>query len=145
MNTDHNPIPIGVIIIRYTTLAFSMGLGWFAVIYGVLLGAGGAGTSQFLSDTAKNLSPLLFIAALLSFFAFLILEKPKKMIWYFSIGFWLFLLLSFISIIFSNDPFFRSFPYPITEFCLVPIIYSSVCLICFQTAKVKMYFHVKKT
>ncbi len=139
--------PVGVTIIRYATLLFSLGFGFYSVLFFGLLGAGGAGDSQFhVSVAATNLSLLLFVTAFFSFLIFVALNQPKKGNWYCVIGFWLFILLSYVPVIFAGDPFFIGAPTPkyLIKICLVPIIYSSVCLIYFQIARVKEYFHLKR-
>ena len=137
--------PVGLTIIRYATLLFSLGFGFYAVFSATVLGIGGAGNPDYRAPQTESYLSLFFVVtAVLSFLDFVVLRiRPRRSLYSFQIGFWLFLLSSYGLLIFDSL-FIGGSPMPtvLIEIWLIPVAYSLVCIVYFQMARMKDYFHV---
>ncbi len=150
--------PSGVLVVGLLSLLSSFPLGLLALITLVLHFVGGAGLRIVI--TPLEWLPIL-TPAFLGLFAFvtsilLLVGTSSKYLWFAMIAFWVILLAFFacwdytIWRSYGLDWIFRGGRLEVWNYTqiivsLLPLAYGIGCLLYFQTAKVKQYFHVRKS
>jgi hypothetical protein len=142
--------------IQILTFLLSLMVGGFAVLFTVAMGVGGAGNPnpRDFNPYLVGYATLFFATAGLSFITIFVSSLRRTYIWFSLIGYWVFLMIAYIPMIFVGDPFTFIGRDALTELAransiiyqcisLAVISYSLACIICFQTKKVKAYFGFK--
>jgi hypothetical protein len=149
MTNNPKSKPIGLEIIEILLLSASIGLGLLGMM--LLIGApiGGAGAHRSVNTAFQYLFFLVAILAISSFILSIVLAtKPvsSKVTWYLLNVLWVSTSVIFFWEIFETDPFSYGAPMsPIfVAIFLLLIVYGLICILIFQTPRVKEYFGFKK-
>ena len=143
--------PLGVTTVAALTLLSAFALGFLFFAFYVVSAVGMGSGLPLTLDTLWYYLPLFF-----AFFAFasslaILFRATSKYLWYFSIVYWVALLIYFIPFAYMwssnsglfSDPYPQMWQYEAFVVTLFPLIYAVGCLVYFLTKGPREYFHVK--